>query len=37
MSIKYKENGTFELKQLIELYKNVGWTVYDAIFLSSEL
>jgi len=29
MSIKYKENGTFELKQLIELYKNVGWTVYS--------
>ena len=28
MSIKYKENGTCELKQLIELYKNVGWSGY---------
>ncbi|GAA0765742.1 GNAT family N-acetyltransferase [Clostridium subterminale] len=28
MSIKYKENCTCELKQLIELYKNVGWLGY---------
>lgn len=28
MSIKYKENCTCELKQLIELYKNVGWSGY---------
>ena len=28
MNINYKENGTYELKQLIELYKNVGWAGY---------
>jgi len=28
MSIEYKENSTFELKQLIELYENVRWTGY---------
>lgn len=29
MIIRYKENSTFELKQLIELYKNVGWIGYS--------
>lgn len=28
MNITYKENGTYELEQLIELYKNVGWVAY---------
>lgn len=29
MDIKYKENSTFELNQLVELYKNVGWIGYS--------
>lgn len=28
MNIRYKENGTYELEQLIEVYKNVGWIAY---------
>lgn len=28
MNIRYKENGTYELEQLTELYKNVGWIAY---------
>ena len=29
MDIKYKENSTFKLKQLVELYGNVGWISYS--------
>ena len=29
MDIKYKENSTFQLNQLVELYKNVGWIGYS--------
>lgn len=28
MNISYKENGTYKLEQLIELYENVGWISY---------
>ena len=29
MDIEYKENSTFTLKQLVELYENVGWISYS--------
>lgn len=29
MDIKYKENSTFKLEQLVELYENVGWISYS--------
>lgn len=29
MEINYKENSTFKLKQLVELYENVGWITYS--------
>lgn len=29
MEINYKENSTFKLKQLLELYENVGWITYS--------
>lgn len=29
MDIKYKENSTFKLKELVELYENVGWISYS--------
>ena len=29
MDIKYKENSAFKLKQLVELYENIGWISYS--------
>ena len=29
MDIEYKENSTFTLKQLVELYESVGWISYS--------